>query len=84
MGHPGLEFAWSGTRPTGPRDEVAILVGCVQNGIYTEARGALSLGREGDDDLIFATSHRPVPLAAASAALPVVASAADEKPDAYR
>lgn len=29
MGHPDLEFAWSGARPTDPTDEAAILVGYV-------------------------------------------------------
>ena len=89
MGHPDLEFAWSGARPSDPKDEAAILVGYVQNGIYTvnEARSALGLGAvEGGDDPLFVTPHGPVPLVVASAMPPIPALAieADDESGAHQ
>lgn len=88
MGHPDLEFAWSGARPSDPKDEAAILAGYVQNGIYTinEARAALGLGAvEGGDAPLLITPHELVPLAAATgaSAVPGSAIAEDDKSDAH-
>ncbi|MGH7039892.1 MAG: phage portal protein [Stellaceae bacterium] len=88
MGHSDLEFVWSGARPSDPKDEVAILVGYVQNGIYTvnEARAALGLGAVagGDRVMVYGTAGA-VPLAAAAdtSAISIPAIAADDEPFAH-
>jgi len=63
MGHPDLEFAWSGTRLTDPKDQAAALTSYVKEGIYTvnEARSILALDPiEGGDEPMFLTAQGPV------------------------
>src|SRR5215831_7932075 len=45
MGHADLEFAWSSTRATDPKDQATILGSYVKDGIYTlnEAREILGM-----------------------------------------
>jgi hypothetical protein len=65
MGHADLEFVWSDVRPTDPKDQSAILIGYVKDGIYTlnEARDILGLDPiEGGDEPMFLTAQGPVPL----------------------
>jgi HK97 family phage portal protein len=63
MGHRDLEFAWSGTRATDPKDQAAALTSYVKEGIYTvnEARSILALDPiEGGDEPMFLTAQGPV------------------------
>src|SRR6266481_1677979 len=70
MGHADLEFAWSNSRPTDPKDQATILGGYVRDGIYAlnEARDILGLGPiEGGDEPMFLTAHGPMLLRDAAA-----------------
>ena len=63
MGHVDLEFAWSNSRPTDPKDQAAILSGYVKDGIYTlnEARDILGMSPlSGGDKSMFLTAQGPV------------------------
>src|SRR6266481_7295281 len=63
IGHRDLEFAWSGTRLTDPKDQAAALTSYVKEGIYTvnEARSILALDPiEGGDEPMFLTAQGPV------------------------
>ncbi len=63
MGQVDLEFAWSNTRPTDPKDQAAILSGYVKDGIYTlnEARDILGMPPvSGGDEPMFVTAQGPV------------------------
>jgi hypothetical protein len=63
MGHIDLEFAWSNSRPTDPKDQAAILSSYVQGGIYTlnEARDILGMPPlAGGDEPMFSTAQGPV------------------------
>jgi hypothetical protein len=68
MGHVDLEFAWSNSRPTDPKDQATILSGYVKDGIYTinEARGMLGMAPvAGGDEPMFLTAQGPVLLSSA-------------------
>jgi hypothetical protein len=63
MGHVDLEFAWSNSRPTDPKDQATILSGYVKDGIYTlnEARDILGMAPvAGGDEPMFLTAQGPV------------------------
>ena len=65
MGHVDLEFAWSNSRPTDPKDQAAILSGYVKDGIYAlnEARDILGMPPvAGGDEPMFLTAQGPVRL----------------------
>jgi len=69
MGHTDLEFVWSETRPTDPKDQAAILDIYVRDGIYApnEARNILGLPPiEGGNQAIFQTPRDPFPISALS------------------
>ena len=71
MGHVDLEFAWSNSRPTDPKDQATILSGYVKDGIYTinEARGMLGMAPvAGGDEPMFLTAQGPVLLSSADKA----------------
>jgi hypothetical protein len=63
MGQIDLEFAWSNSPPTDPKDQATILSGYVQDGIYTlnEARDILGMSPvAGGDEPMFLTAQGPV------------------------
>ncbi len=63
MGHVDLEFAWSNSPPTDPKDQATILSGYVNDGIYTlnEARDILGMPPvAGGDEPMFLTAQGPV------------------------
>jgi HK97 family phage portal protein len=63
MGHVDLEFVWSNTRPTDPKDQAAILGSYVKDGIYAPNEAREVLGMQpvaGGDEPIFATANGPV------------------------
>ena len=63
MGHVDLEFAWSNSRPTDPKDQATILGAYVKDGIYTlnEARDILGMSPvAGGDESMFLTAQGPV------------------------
>src|SRR6266436_529672 len=63
MGYVDLEFAWSNTRPTDPKDQATILGSYVKDGIYSlnEARDILGMRPvEGGDEPMFSTTNGPV------------------------
>src|SRR5437763_15929049 len=63
MGHFDLEFDWSNSRPTDPKDQATILSGYVRDGIYSlnEARDILGMPRvAGEDVPMFFTAQGPV------------------------
>jgi hypothetical protein len=68
MGHVDLEFAWSNSRPTDPKDQAMILSGYVKDGIYTlnEARDILGMAPvAGADEPMFLTAQGPLLLSGA-------------------
>jgi hypothetical protein len=68
MGYVDLEFAWSNTRPTDPKDQATILGSYVRDGIYAlnEARDILGMSAvEGGDEPMFSTAQGPVLLSEA-------------------
>jgi hypothetical protein len=68
MGHVDLEFAWSNTRPTDPKDQATILSSYVKDGIYAlnEARDILGMHPvAGGDEPMFSTANGPVLLSQA-------------------
>jgi HK97 family phage portal protein len=63
MGQVDLEFAWSNSPPSDPKDQSTILGGYVKDGIYTlnEARDILGMSRvAGGDEPMFLTAQGPV------------------------
>jgi len=69
MGHADLEFAWSSTRATDPKDQATILGSYVKDGIYTlnEAREILGMWPvAGGDEPLFSTANGPVLLSQAA------------------
>jgi HK97 family phage portal protein len=63
MGHVDLEFVWSDTRATNPREQAMILDTYVRAGIYApnEARNILGLGPvQGGDEPMSLTVQRPL------------------------
>jgi hypothetical protein len=63
MGHVDLEFAWSNSRTTDPKDQATILSGYVRDGIYTlnEARDILGMAPvAGGEEPMFLTAQGPV------------------------
>jgi hypothetical protein len=68
MGHVDLEFVWSNSRPTDPKDQAAILSGYVKDGIFAlnEARDILGMAPvAGGDQPMFLTAQGPVLLSEA-------------------
>jgi HK97 family phage portal protein len=68
MGHVDLEFAWSNSRPTDPKDQATILSGYVKDGIFAlnEARDILGMAPvAGGDQPMFLTAQGPVLLSEA-------------------
>ena len=68
MDHVDLEFTWSNSRPTDPKDQATILSGYVKDGIYTlnEARDILGMAPvAGADEPMFLTAQGPVLLSGA-------------------
>ena len=69
MGQVDLEFAWSNSRPTDPKDQATILSSYVKDGIYTlnEARDILGMPPvAGGDESMFLTAQGPVLLSDAN------------------
>src|SRR5215469_17383396 len=65
MGHLDLEFMWSNSRPTDPKDQASILGSYVKDGIYAvnEARDILGLQPvAGGEEPMLSTTNGPVPL----------------------